>query len=424
MHTSVLTNLPQPVAGLVSRMASLLMIALCGCLALYPLLAKFVAPLLFGLFGISVVVVAVGLFKRNFFIKNTFLIKIWVLMLIVYVAWFFIAIFRGNSMTYITQDAAGFLLYLGAMPVIYLLIVQHRLQRAFFHFIEFLSLLIAVISLVIAVIVYMVLGGVSSESILAVNAFLARFGLSWVIDHNSGVLGLYTNVAHLIMLGIALALYRFSLRPRARDLLVVGLYLMVLLLDGRRALAITAFLQLLVASTILVRMLSPSQSLAMLICIVIIFIAGVLSNLEWLNQRFDFSFDDVSSFQRYAQIPALLDKIAEHPIIGGGFGSVAAYIRSEERPFSYEVDFLATIMKLGLVGSLLYFGTYLLGVAQALRIRYQLGVYLISAGLPFFFFMGTNGNQAMSTDSSIFHIFLFLMIAFTLPVRGAPHCHP
>lgn len=420
MHTSVLTELPRPAGGLGPRMAALLMAATCGSLALYPLLEQFIAPVVALSFALSAMVAGAGLVRRRLRLPDSFLIKAWTAWLVVYVVWSGVAVMRDNVPQYITQDSAGFLLYIGALPVIYLLIEQNGLQRPFFRFIEQVSLLIALLSLALAAGFYIVFGEINSDSMLLVNAFLAGLGLSWKIDHNSGVLGLYTNIAHLMLLGSALALYRFSLARRRRDLLLVLLYLVALLLDGRRALVIAALLQLLIAAPRLLAMLTPAQRLRLTLGAAVLFTGAVVANLDWIQQRFEFTDADVSSAARFEQIPPLLDKIAEHPLVGGGFGTYASLLRSDVRPFSYEVDFLATIMKLGLLGGALYFGTYLLGVAQALRIRDSLGLYLMSAGLPFFFYMGTNGNQAMSTDSSMFHIFLFLMIAFTLPARGAP----
>ena len=418
MRTSVLSELPQPAGGLQSRLVTLIMFVLCGSLVFYPVLEQFVAPFVAASFVLATVIVVVGILRRGLRLPNTFLIKVWVAMLYVYVVWTMVAIVRGNVPLYITQDSAGFLIYIGVMPVIYLLIAQYQLQRAFFRLVECISLLIAFASVALAIVIYSFLDGISSESLLLVNSFLASLKLSWKTDHNSGVLGLYTNIAHLMLLGNALALYRYSLQRRSRDLIPVGLYLVGIFLDGRRALAISAFLQLIIVAPVLLRMLSPSQSLRITIGAMFVLVAGIAANLDWLQQRLDFSFNDVSSAERFAQIPSLLDKISEHPLVGGGFGTVAAYIRSVERPFSYEVDYLATLMKLGLIGSILYFGTYLLAVVQATRIRDRLGRYLISAGLSFFFFMGTNGNQAMSTDSAMFHILLFLMIVFVLPSRA------
>lgn len=424
MHTSVLTDLPRPSGGLRSRMAALLMAATCGSLVLYPLLEQFIAPVVALSFAVSLLVAFAGLVGRRLRLPNSFLIKAWTAWLVVYVVWFGVAVIRDNVPQYITQDSAGFLLYIGALPVIYLLIVQNSLQRPFFRFIEQISLLIALLSVTLALGFFLVFGEITSDSMLLVNAFLAGLGLSWKVDHNYGVLGLYTNIAHIMLLGSALALYRFSQTRRRRDLLLVLLYLVALLLDGRRALAIAAFMQLLIAAPRLLSLLTPAQRMRLTTVSISLLALLVIFNLDWIERRFAFTDGDVSSAMRYEQIPPLIEKIAEHPLIGGGFGTFASLLRSEERPFSYEMDFLATVMKLGLVGSLLYFGTYLLGVAQALRIRDPLGIFLLSAGLPFFFFMGTNGNQAMSTDSSMFHIFLFLMIAYTLPPRVSSAADP
>jgi O-antigen ligase len=249
------------------------------------------------------------------------------------------------------------------------------------------------------------------------NLFLRSLGLSWFIDHNHGLLGLYTNTAHLMLLGSALALHRFTAHHRRRDLWLVGLYLVAMALDGRRALVITAVLQLMVAAPRLMSALRPGQRLALVVGTAVVGSALVLGNLEWIEQRFSFTEEDISTAHRQAQIPPLLEKIAENPVFGGGFGTVASLLRSELRPFSYEVDFLATVMKLGVVGSMLYFGTYLAVLFHAYRRTGSRGIFYASAGLPFFFYMTTNGNQAMSTDSAVFHIFLFLLIAFSIVPR-------
>ena len=125
--------------------------------------------------------------------------------MIIYVIWFIIALIYGNTLRYIYQDSAGFLLYLGALPVIYLLVQQNNLQRLFFSFVERLSQLIGAASVILAVIIYGVMGEISSESITLINAYAFTMGLSWSIDHNHGLLGLYTNVAHFMLLGSALA---------------------------------------------------------------------------------------------------------------------------------------------------------------------------------------------------------------------------
>lgn len=54
---------------------------------------------------------------------------------------------------------------------------------------------------------------------------------------------------------------------------------------------------------------------------------------------------------KLVQISKLLDKWKGSPIIGYGYGSyVEGYLRSEEAPFSYEMQFFALLMKIGILG--------------------------------------------------------------------------
>jgi hypothetical protein len=137
-------------------------------------------------------------------------------------------------------------------------------------------------------------------------------------------------------------------------------------------------------------------------------------NFEWVKERYNFTLSDDSTHERFIQIPSLLDKIMESPVWGSGFGAYTSVIRNQERPFLYEVDFLATVMKLGLVGSLLYYGSYLYLLDKARRSGRVFGYILFCVGLSFLFYMGTNGGLAMSPDSSIFHMFLFILISLSL----------
>lgn len=63
----------------------------------------------------------------------------------------------------------------------------------------------------------------------------------------------------------------------------------------------------------------------------------------------------VSNTIKLEQISKLLDKWKESPIVGYGYGSyVENYFRSEAAPFSYEMQFFALLMKIGILGLLLW----------------------------------------------------------------------
>jgi len=402
--------------GLARRARVGVLYALCGSLALYPLLEQFIVPVLGLSFLLAASSVLARVVRSGFAVPRSFIWAIWGIYGTLYGVWFGIALMHGNPIAYITQDAFGFLLYLSAMPVLFLYVHDHQLQKNLFRFIEGCSLTIGTLSVLLVAGFYIVFGEITDESMFGINLFLRTLGLSWFVDHNNGLLGLYTNTAHLMLLGSALALHRLSQRYRHRDMLLVLLYLVGMFLDGRRALVITALLQLLIVSPPLLMRLRPNQRFLLVTGAVVASALLVLTNLDWIEKRYTLTSDeDISTEARQAQIPPLLDKIAENPVFGGGFGTVASMLRSDVRPYSYEVDFLATLMKLGLLGGTIYFGTYLWMLGYAGRNRGSFGRFVVSAGVPFFFYMGANGNQAMSTDSAVFHIFIFLMIAYSRP---------
>ena len=390
----------------------MLLYVLCGSLVLYPLLEKFLAPVIGIAYFFAAVPLVMRLWSNGFRVPRTYLGWVWAIYSMVYVIWYAIALLHGNIGAYISQDSLGFLLYFGALPILFLYIKFSGLESTFSQFIVDCSTLIATLSVAVVAGYYVVFGEVDGDSLLLLNDFLATLGLTWQIDSNSGLLGVYTYTGHLLLLGIAIVLYRYTLFPRRKDLALVALYFVGIVLDGHRALVVASVLQLLILAPRLFGGVSISKKIVLVTVLVVAPTIAALLGLDWIQSRFDFTTNDPSTEERYAQIPALLDKIMQDPLLGSGFGSVAGYVRSAERPFSYEVDFLATAMKLGVLGSLIYFGTYLAALVYGFRSSGRAGLFLLSAGLSFFFYMGTNGGQAMSTDSAIFHIFIFLLIDF------------
>jgi hypothetical protein len=355
---------------------------------------------------------------------RTPLMGVWCALALVYALGYCVATVNGNPTRYINQDSFGFLLYLGALPVLYLYIRFFGLEAAMHRFVEGCCNVIAAASIVLVATYYLAFGAVDTDSLFLTNSFLRSLGLTWQVDHNDGILGLYTYTAHILMLGIAQAICRYAATGRRQELVRAVLYTVAVILDGHRALVFSLAIQCLFMAPRLFASLTSKQRMSLLLGTTVVVTLVGLASADWIGKRFDFSEEDVSTAERHLQTPALLDKIAESPVIGSGFGSQAAYIRSDVRPFSYEVDILATVMKLGLLGSATYFGAYLYGILLGLGRRNALGPYLFAAGIGFFFYMASNGNQAMSTDSATFHIFLFLLIAFPLEAVRVPPPRP
>jgi O-antigen ligase len=135
-----------------------------------------------------------------------------------------------------------------------------------------------------------------------------------------------------------------------------------------------------------------------------------------------FDQDASGNEARLSQIPALVKKIVERPLIGSGFGSYAEVLRNNERPFMYEVDYLAVVMKLGIVGTILYLGAYCSVLIRGyilLRRHFYRAVPYVSAGVAYLFYMGTNGSFAMSLFSTLFHVMVMLGITNSFKVDTA-----
>ncbi len=383
-------------------------------LALYPPLSQYSLPfILFSFLAISISVFYDILFL-NRAIPNSVLFKIVGALTFIYIVWLFIAVLHENDLSYALQDSLGFIIYLFLMPIFFIFIYINKLNQEFADFIVNLSKFIAGISLGVIVWYYLLFGNLQSESLVVINAFIKSIGLNWKVDNNAGFLGMYTYTAHILLLGIGLVFFRSLTQKKRSNLYLIFLFGFGVLADGHRALVVSMLLLFVLLIPLIKQKLSVIKLISYTFVLAIPLLAICLVNFEWIQDRFNFTSSDVSTLERLLQVPALIDKIAENPLFGNGFGAYANIIRSIERPFSYEVDFLATIMKLGLIGSIIYFGSYIFMIIKAWRSASELGYILFCVGISFFFYMGTNGNQAMSTDSSVFHMFLFILISLSV----------
>lgn len=390
-----------------------LLYAFCASIALYPPLAQFVQPVILLSFVLILFAVAYGIAFQAKPVSYTLLFPVVGVLTAIYAVWYMVAILHGNNLVYATQDSLGFVLYL-LTPILFIFIKANHLEQVFARFLNQLCILIAGVSLAIVLWYYASFGAVEAESLVALNAVITSLGLNWMIDNNAGFLGLYTYTGHFLLIGVGLSFYNYCVEKRVVHLLLIVLFGFGVLADGHRALVVS-YLFLLALLFPLYTMAFPLKKIVFYSVLAVLALALVMaSNMEWILERFNFSESDVSTMERLTQIPALLDKIAQHPVMGNGFGSFAKVIRNQDRPFYYEVDFLATLMKLGVIGTVLYFGAYLYMLDYGRRLGRQAGYVFFCVGLAFFFYMGTNGGTAMSPDSAVFHMFLFILIGIAV----------
>src|SRR6185503_19491202 len=102
---------------------SALLYILCGSLALYPLLEKFVAPVIAVSYAVAFFIVMSKLVANGLRVPGSYLGWVWMTYLVVYSVLYAIAVLYDNKLAYINQDSLGFLLYFGFVPILFLFIV-------------------------------------------------------------------------------------------------------------------------------------------------------------------------------------------------------------------------------------------------------------------------------------------------------------
>lgn len=383
-------------------------------IALYPPFAQYARPILAICFSAIFFVVIFDMLFLCQNIPKSVLFKVASALGLIFIIWLLVAVLKENDLAYALQDSIGFAIYLIVMPVLFVFIKLKKLSLILFDFLINLSIFIASLSFGIVIWYYFSFGIVESESLNAMNAYIKSQGLNWVIDNNSGFLGLYTYTAHFLLLGIGLSLYKYYRFKNPNYLYLIVLFCFGVIADGHRALVVSMILLMLLLIPIIMRMIAIKKLTLYSFVVASTLLLMLVVNFEWVKERYNFTLSDYSTHERFLQIPSLLNKIMESPLWGSGFGAHTSVIRNQERPFLYEVDFLATVMKLGLIGSLLYFGSYLYFLDKGRRLGGVFGYILFCVGLSFLFYMGTNGGLAMSPDTAIFHMFLFILISLSL----------
>ena len=142
--------------------------------------------------------------------------------------------------------------------------------------------------------------------------------------------------------------------------LALAMCLMLTALSGRRALWLVVALTpcLILILSIVTRshgaMRTGSTRLLRAYTIAVVLVVGLVAvrpesipEIGYVSHlREAFSAED----ERTIQKPYLIDAFMQSPIIGSGFGAHAGYLRSERRPWTYELTYHQLLLNLGIVG--------------------------------------------------------------------------
>lgn len=410
-----------------------------SCYALLPLAFQFLKFPVVGL-----LLLGLALFARELlpFLRQSRLG--WVLppLMLIYAYGLFVAALQSNPMDLALQDAAGFPLYL--MFPVAVLFLRHWSPARIRWLVMVIAQAIALVHLAAYVAFHLIAGELNFTTMTAANLWLKSIGFTAEFAASSGLLRVNFGIGPLLVYGLLVCAHDVLFTPAGlcsgpRRLVMIAwglIFGLAIFVEGHRSLIVTAVLGLLVMTFVARRRFAPDlRTLAVALLIsgagmvgftVLAQSSGALdlsAVTERLASLMDFGGGKLAGDdEREEQFSALLDKIDEAPVSGHGFGTSARVIRSDTRPFMYELDLLAVWMKLGAVLAMAYLA---LTVIPALRA--SLAVLhgqahpalapVCGFSVALLFHMSSNGGYAMSPFSTLSHVIVFLLLERGLEER-------
>ncbi len=356
----------------------------------------------------------------------------------IYLFWFFLSVCHNNNLVYIFQDSVGFLFYLAYLPLSFILI-KFSSDLFYENLICYIGLAAALLHITLFGLYFLVMGssGLNGADVDAFNLMLQSIGFTKDLGGAYGLLRIDIGIGQLLIIPFAISVKNILKAKKITECKSQLSFAVILLIgaifNGNRSLLLTLALALFLLLIFSIRyhriafqkLLKFCFAFALVITLFLLLLnLSGLYDLSMLSDRLitalTFDHDDDSNRMRYIQFFSLIDKISESPLMGSGFGAFADVIRNDERPFMYEVDYLAVIMKLGIFGASLYIGTYIYVLVKGYKLlhhSFDRAVPYVSAGAAYLFYMGANGGFAMSVFSTLLHLMIMLGIANSLKVR-------
>jgi hypothetical protein len=267
-----------------------------------------------------------------------------------------LGLLKGNDPSYVLKDSLGLLFYITAfmiMPYYSSAGSVEKLLRVFLFSVFIVN--IALIALELAILSGIIPAGVVGAVLLTNNlGFHAEgSGLGVIIRLRSGIL---CQIAFSILFAMII-LGKDKRKPISIWIYFIASLIGLMIMSSRgfwigSAISAIAIYLWGVKGPNIKAMLFLSAAF-MMIMLVFAGTANMNTHNNILNRAVSsFNFvEDESNVIRGEQAYMLKEKISTNPLLGGGFGStIDGYARSIDQPYYFELDYLAMMMKFGILG--------------------------------------------------------------------------
>jgi O-Antigen ligase len=313
-------------------------------------------PLREFLFGLLLVKTLMLMFKTK--IKFPYLKPFMLIGILVPIYGAVISVFRGGNLTYIFDDAKGYIFFLTGLCLSYMTCINNNLKTKIIK--HFLS---ASVIVSLATITFLLLATTGAQGIFESS--------QWLIDRNLGFAGVETNGQYRIfmsgqlyvMLSLILVFSQMMNGQKNKmNLILFIIFSACILISNTRGLWLGSVIGL--GFVFIYSKLSIKKLVTIYIGTILIFSSLFFFQdyIETVTERFSSSFDfsnDASNSTRSEQTDQLLTEFYNYPLIGKGFGATlsSGYTRAEI-PYTFELSYFELLYKLGVVG----FSFFALGI--------------------------------------------------------------
>lgn len=395
----------------------------------FPMMARGLNFVMLASALLIVVFVLADTINNNFKLRRPAFFNVVIIYVIIYLLVFTNSLYRGNDLHFILQDSFGFLLYL-MLPFIIVFVYRNNCFYFLNKLILYQALIISIISVFAVILYFLYFKTLNKASLDLANDWLKALGLTWSFGASDGFLRVNSKSGHYFLLAITLSFIKYLTSKRFLFMYLSVFFVFAAILDGHRSLLVSILIVILTFFVILASNYKKykfatiliTTSVTVVFISIVIYLADYAGGNKYLERV---KFDGGSTSLRVEQMYSLVDEISDSPIIGKGFGSSASMIRSNERPYMYEVDHLAVIMKLGIPLAAVYFSIFLIvGIYPSLKFRKNNFFLMSSCAVAYFIYSGSNGGFAMSPITALFHIiFLTVLTGYITREKLCPDVH-